>query len=876
MTLVWRPGLRLVGAGAAILPVFVALLGPVAHAAAAPRITATSHAPLVAAAGDRIAVTATVVGTGKRIVIGLVFGRANGAAQGGLGLGAGITWRHHGTRRLVVPGRVPATVTRGALGTLLVCIDPAGAVRGGGSCRSAGRIATSGTSAQERIAGARQAGHISSANAILYGLFDLIGGKRVPPELRGGLNGPGGEEAPLALAAKSFGSLPLAVRREALPYFVPPSVAGSAWQVPGRSFPLPSAVKASAAAAAPADCTGYDTVEQGTGPKGPGQNPNPWSGIPTSDGNAIVWYETTQDPKFNHIEAVDRASAQLYARELPKIWSTLTKEFGRPKSDTKEVCYHGPDGRLDVYVGEGLVSINSQFARSTLAITAPYPASGNYPTPGKFCTDRPAWIMARAGLRPWAIAHEFMHVVQFSHRYLSCDDPISWWDEGGATWAGDFVYPDDNTEHTYPGLVADPLKADLVNTDYPAWPFWMMLQRTLGTGVLRSIFAQLKTKGSVPAVNAAISGGYAKQIPRFYLSVWNQSPVGDAGFAIPQSFNAWDKWNQTPAVPATSTLTFNTLPANTLLLPIQRTDGFPALSVGAYHRVDIPDDKIKQLTFTNDLAGKPGAHVDAMLHLADGSWKLADWTGMKTVKLCRDKPAENVRDMVIVSTNTSTHPLGAFFHTLLASNTCPLPTRYDGSWTRVVTDPSRGSWQETIHGTASFVRPSYDLFPQFLDSQTEIPYQVTSAHVTWTVAGSSGLNGCVTYNGGGTETPAASNPSVGDTNLGIEDVSGRTPSPEPKPFYYSINATGSGDQNPDPNRAYDVVNHCDPQNPYTATDYVSPIYLHIGYATTYPNAPPDQIVKSPDATPLAGHSLQSGANPGDIAIDDTWSFAGSG
>jgi hypothetical protein len=869
MTRMSRRGCRRAGVGAASLAC-LAVLGPAAHAAAVPRITGTSWAPLVAAAGDRIAVTAKVVGTGRRTVIGLVFGLANGAAGGGLRLGPGVTVTYRGTRRAVIRGQVPANVPAGVLGTLLVCVDPAAAVKGKGGCRVAARIATSGTSAEERIAGARQAGRLSAANAVLYGLFDLRGGKGVPAELRGGSNGPGGDLAAINAAAKSFGSLPVAVRRAALPFFVPPRVAGSAWQVPGRNFPLRRGARAGAAAAAPADCTGYDSLQSGVGPKGQGQDSYPWSGIPTSDGNAIVWYGTVKDPRLKPGEAADRASAELYARELPKIWSKLTTEFGRPKSDGKEVCFHGPDGRLDVYVGEGLVSINSGFNKSVRAMTIPYA------TAGKFCTNRPAWIMARAGLRPWVIAHEFMHVIQFSHRYASCDSPIAWWDEGGATWAGDFVYPNDNTERSYPGLVADPLKADLINTDYPAWPFWMMLQRTLGTGVLRSIFAQLQTKGTVPAVDAAISGGYAKQIPRFYLTVWNQSPVGDAGFAVPQSFNAWDKWSQTPAAPPASTLTLGTLPADTLLLPIQRTDGFPALSVGAYHRVDVPDPNIKQLTFTNDLAGKPGAHVDAMLHLADGSWKLADWTAMQTVKLCRDRPAENVRDMVIVSTNAGTHPLGAFFHTLRASSTCPLPLRYDGTWTRVVKEPFQGSWTETIHGSATYVRPSYDLFPQFLDGSTQIPYQVSAVSVTWNVTGSSGQNGCETYTGQGTETPVASNPSVGGGELGIEDVSGRTPGPEPNPFYYSITATGPGDQIPDSNRAYTITNNCDPKNPYTSTDYVQPAYLHVGYATTYPNAPPDQIVKSADATVLAGHHYDPGASPGDITIDDTWSFKGSG
>jgi hypothetical protein len=140
-------------------------------------------------------VTAKVAGTGKRVTIGLVLGSPQGSAAGGLALGRGITVSGRGTRRVVVVGRVPATVARGELRTLLVCIDPAGAIRGKARCRTAARIATSGTSIEERVAGARLAGRLSKAKAILFGVLALRGDQRVPAELRGDIGGPGGEEA---------------------------------------------------------------------------------------------------------------------------------------------------------------------------------------------------------------------------------------------------------------------------------------------------------------------------------------------------------------------------------------------------------------------------------------------------------------------------------------------------------------------------------------------------------------------------------------------------------------------------------------------------------------------------------------------------------
>ena len=491
---------------------------------------ATTHVPLVAAAGARISVTAKVAGTGKRVGIGLVLGSPTGSATGGLMLGKGVTFSGRGTRRVVVAGRVPATVALDELRTLLVCIDPAGAIKGKAGCRTAAKIATSGTSTEARLAGARRAGRLSKANAVLFCVLALRGDKRVPAELRGDLDGPAGEEAAIMAAAGALHGLPAGVKKQVLPFFVPPRGQGSAWAPsPKKKKSHSKRGHARAAAGATLDCRGYAKLDVGyySG------NLYPWRGVPTSDGKAIVWYQVNADLK--RVEAQDQATARRYARELPKIWAKLTKEFGAPLSDGNERCYHGPDGRYDVYVDSAVVEIESRFATGVQALTIPYPANGT----GTSCSHRPSWITIRNDLSNWALAHEFMHALQFSHRTAACDGPVAWWTEGGATWAGDFVYPDDNREQRdWPELVKSPLAQQLANTAYEAWPFWMILQRTQGTGVLRSIFASLATKPPIAAVNAAIPGGYATQIPRFFLHDFNQSPVGDAGFAIPASFAA--------------------------------------------------------------------------------------------------------------------------------------------------------------------------------------------------------------------------------------------------------------------------------------------------------------------------------------------------
>src|SRR5256886_5657503 len=211
----------------AALEATVVIRAAAARPAAVPRVIATAHVPLVAAQGDRLSLKATVIGTGKRATVGLVLGSPTGSAKGGISLGAGVVVRHRGRKQIVVRGRVPKSVTPGALHTLLVCVMK-------GACHKAARIATSGTSTEERIAAARQAGRLPASKELLYRLLALRPAKRLPPELRGTANGPSGEEAPITDALDSLASLPAGTQKQVFPFFVPPRAAGSAWAPPGK------------------------------------------------------------------------------------------------------------------------------------------------------------------------------------------------------------------------------------------------------------------------------------------------------------------------------------------------------------------------------------------------------------------------------------------------------------------------------------------------------------------------------------------------------------------------------------------------------------------------------------------------------------------
>jgi hypothetical protein len=198
------------------------------------------------------------------------------------------------------------------------------------------------------------------------------------------------------------------------------------------------------------------------------------------------------------------------------------------------------------------------------------------------------------------------------------------------------------------------------------------------------------------------------------------------------------------------------------------------------------------------------------------------------------------------------------------------PQRFDGTWTRVFTMSSRPGWKETVHGTATYLRDP--LFPQSVEGQTAIPYDVQSASVEWEVTGSgAGAGSCtITYSGSGS-APAMENSALGATDLTLEDVSSKpgAPKPEPKPYYYSIRANG------DPLNApmFDVFyspdcSESDSQEP------ISVNYLEIGDPNPFSDETSlDQIQKSDELLLLSGKL--STPEAGGPATEDSWSFSGS-
>jgi hypothetical protein len=248
-------------------------------------------------------------------------------------------------------------------------------------------------------------------------------------------------------------------------------------------------------------------------------------------------------------------------------------------------------------------------------------------------------------------------------------------------WAGDFVYPGDNAEHAYGRAFTanSPIWAE----GYDAWPFWYFLARTNGAAVMKAVFARLGTSRTRAAVDASIPGGFAEQYPLYLRWLRNAPPVGEPGFPLAQSFAALDGLFLEPAVSIDRELSLGGGPEATLSVPVIRPadasycaprdevgafsptcdpiEGVLAPQTRVYQHFTLPDPSLRELRFTNGIAGEPGAHVEAWLKLADGSWTTADWSGAETT-LCRDDPAQDAQELWLVETNVS--PTGDGFPAL--------------------------------------------------------------------------------------------------------------------------------------------------------------------------------------------------------------------
>lgn len=659
----------------------------------------------------------------------------------GLGSGRSVRLRAAGALPVVVPAGVRIRVS--------ACADGAKRVREANernNCRATGPIKVTAATTEALTAALVAAGRLSRGKAALYTMQAVTGDRRLPAEFRtkGGNADDHSAIADVASAMKSFSP---SVRARLAPYFLPPRIravlAGSG----------PRGAHASAAGCA-------------TNPGRP-----EYKSVPAVGGKVKVWYPTTPQFGFNYHFGVEagRQAALRIANDIDVSWPKLTGQFRVPRSDANIPCLNHGDGSFDVEV----VALSHDYGQ-----TVPY---GLFAIPFElsrlqtFCTGTPSFMMLRPDADRWTVAHELMHAIQFAYKYKSCGGTQnSWWDEGGATWAGDFVYP---TEHPreggdlrFRGAFTNP-DQPLWTTSYDAWPFWFFLTQTTGVRTMNKIFAGLQEQTVRPAVNGAIPGGYAQQLPSFGRYLWNRSPDGQSGFPVARSFRDWHGPGQGATSIGDTAFGLDGAPERSLAMPVlapgsghfftpsDRNPWSRGDAVGghlvvntlgpeaaSFRHLSFPDRNLRQITFKNGLYGKPGERIDAWMRLADGTWKVADWSAKQTV-LCRDTPAENVQELYVVSENTGVTgdgiPIYGVRHQLVGKSVCPRAPRISGTFsgdTDLSTGPGAVPWRLSWTGdVVATLSPNASPYATY--------YALSGGHVnvTFTGTGDCDLHGSGTF-----------------------------------------------------------------------------------------------------------------------------------
>jgi hypothetical protein len=216
-----------------------------------------------------------------------------------------------------------------------------------------------------------------------------------------------------------------------------------------------------------------------------------------------------------------------------------------------------------------------------------------------------------------------------------------------------------------------PLNDSNLHHQYGAYLVFQFLAREYGHDVVRTAWDNAAQYGSLEAVQRAIPGGFEEAWPEFAACLWNEPPV--------DCFAAWDDLYEHPG---------------TWVLPREVTlDGDPTASFSvtgnvehtaiSYSQFVFNDPDVRSVTFDNTLAGLPHAAVQALVKVG-GQWQgPLDWTDEAKPAYCRDNPAQNIEELVIIVSNNDWETKGTLSPAkqpaLIAGNACGASVEL--SWT---------------------------------------------------------------------------------------------------------------------------------------------------------------------------------------------------
>jgi hypothetical protein len=478
----------------------------------------------------------------------------------------------------------------------------------------------------QKIDAAVASGQITAEQGLIYKVFAAFGDPRLPSQYLG-VPDPLAE-APLDKVTGGWNQLSDSAKATLGPFLIPPFHQGSYWEQ--QIDPSSSAATFSAALGSP----------RADDPNSPWCVGNPdialedWHFVEALSGPAAgkvrIWYQ-------DRYAATDAALAgTLMSAMENKIWPAVTTLMQReplPDGGSTASCAGGSDAVDIALVDAGTATTYSHTLSNEGA-----PAQMVFPR-----TLPAGW----AGFPPY-LAHEFMHMIQFSYTFSSGDmssGENAWLKEGTAQWVQDYVSSSkygvglspDQTEHKalafffpYPEKSLDSTTPN--HHDYGSYLFWLWAARKGNDpSVVRQVWNAVATQKSLAAAKSTFSSGWAQAWKDFTKANWNQDPVTD--------YKDWDSITDTPLVAAEGTLPNDEItPVSTLVSP-----------VAAKYLTFQPASDVGDLTYRNNGTLSDDAGIQAIISYKDGSKATEDWTQIAN----QDVPFCNIEELTLVLSNDS-------------------------------------------------------------------------------------------------------------------------------------------------------------------------------------------------------------------------------
>jgi hypothetical protein len=518
------------------------------------------------------------------------------------------------------------------------------------------------------INAALENGEIDSTTALKYQLYAQFKDTRLPSKYQGSAE-KGTDSHVVDELAAVFDTLSAEDQKALMPFLMPPIYKGS-WADPetgtaqsGDDSSIQEISYSPRPASAPApepkkvDCQTISSEK--------------WFYKNAGDYPVRFWWSQSRP---GDEAAVDKFKAAMNS----EIWKAITRLMGKPISDEKTTC-NGGSSDLDVYV-------TPEVATSAAPSLSP-----------RGCKATPSYILMKPDAPPTILAHEFMHVIQWTFETNNdCMYPgeYAWLAEATANWAMDFVYNKElNTEQDSVNSFYDPgttyppsLNYVDKHHEYGAYLFFFYLTHKFdNNGIVRLIWDNTTEMKSLEAVDKAIPGGFKDVWGDFAVLNWIEPPNKDyktwdeliikpSGKSLRKKLLKPGVWPSYVVVDHLSIrYEWYTFSDDSRLVTYLNGWNFDIEeeAINTYMGLVPIKDGTKQLKFTKKAEPMEGIKIQAYFKVAgEPKWQLEDWTDKPYVSFCRDAAKERLTDLVII-TSDSNLPNGTSVNSITSSKEDP-------------------------------------------------------------------------------------------------------------------------------------------------------------------------------------------------------------